>query len=164
VQTGALRLRASAHKHENHRFARLSRRRGEARGGGGCAPPRSCICINCKWVDRCKTYHWVETQHEQEHVTAAPDFEPVDPQIQVFIREEPPPPPPRAPAPSPISPAPSPPQSSGAAAVPAAGEAAVAGEMLRDLTTEFDVFACDAFTEDSGRWLRLMPDAGFVPS
>ncbi|EOD14825.1 hypothetical protein EMIHUDRAFT_49568, partial [Emiliania huxleyi CCMP1516] len=77
-----------------------------------------CICINCKWVDRCKTYHWVETQHEQEHVTAAPDFEPVDPQIQ----------------------------------------AAVAGEMLRDLTTEFDVFACDAFTEDSGRWLRLMPD------
>ena len=128
------------------------------------APPICCICINCKWVDRCKTYHWVETQHEQEHVTAAPDFEPVDPQIQVFIREEPPPPPPRAPTPSPISPAPPPPQSSGAAAVPAAGEAVVAGEMPRDLTTEFDVFACDAFTEDSGRWLRLMPDAGFVPS
>ena len=32
------------------------------------------------------------------------------------------------------------------------------------LTTEFDVFACDAFVEDQGKWLRLMPDAGFVPT
>ena len=30
-----------------------------------------------------------------------------------------------------------------------------------DLTVEYDVFACDAFTEDRGRWLRLMPDADF---
>ena len=32
------------------------------------------------------------------------------------------------------------------------------------LTTEYDVFACDAFTPDKGRWLRLMPDAQYVPT
>ena len=32
------------------------------------------------------------------------------------------------------------------------------------LTTEYDVFACDAFTPDAGRWLRLMPDAQYVPT
>ena len=42
--------------------------------------PRSCICINCKWIDRCEVYHWVEKQHEQPHVTDSPDFEPVEPQ------------------------------------------------------------------------------------
>ncbi len=32
------------------------------------------------------------------------------------------------------------------------------------LTTEYDVFGCGSFTEDQGKWLRLMPDAGFVPT
>ena len=32
------------------------------------------------------------------------------------------------------------------------------------LTTEYDVFACDAFVADQGRWLRLMPDAQYVPT
>ena len=32
------------------------------------------------------------------------------------------------------------------------------------LTTEYDVFACDAFVPDQGRWLRLMPDAQYVPT
>ena len=50
------------------------------------AAPQCCICINCKWVDRCKTYHWVEEMHEQPHVTEAPDFDPNDPQIQVYSR------------------------------------------------------------------------------
>ena len=31
------------------------------------------------------------------------------------------------------------------------------------LTTEYDVFECASFAEDAGKWLRLMPDAGFVP-
>jgi hypothetical protein len=31
------------------------------------------------------------------------------------------------------------------------------------LTTEYDVFGCDAFLEDKGRWLRLMPDADYIP-
>ncbi|MGL4880933.1 MAG: Ycf34 family protein, partial [Waterburya sp.] len=24
-----------------------------------------CICVNCKYVDRCQTYNAVETQHQQ---------------------------------------------------------------------------------------------------
>ena len=45
-----------------------------------------CICINCEYVDRCSTYHAVETQHQQPHLTLSPDFEPQDPQINVNIR------------------------------------------------------------------------------
>ncbi len=104
-------------------------------------PPLCCICINCKFVDRCSTYHWVETQHEQPHVTETPDFEPNDPQIQVFIRNE----------------------KDEAEALAAAGESP-AELVSRTLTTEFDVFECDAFSEDQGKWLRLMPDAGFIPT
>ena len=32
------------------------------------------------------------------------------------------------------------------------------------LTTEYDVFACDAFALDKGRWLRLVPDAEYAPT
>jgi len=28
-----------------------------------------CICINCYFVDRCLTYHAVETQHQERHLT-----------------------------------------------------------------------------------------------
>ncbi|MFP4133859.1 MAG: Ycf34 family protein [Halothece sp.] len=47
-----------------------------------------CICINCHYVDRCTTYHAVETQHEQAHLTDSPDFEPIDPTINVNIRTQ----------------------------------------------------------------------------
>ena len=132
-----------------------------------------CICINCRWVDRCTTYHWVETQHDQAHLTLEPDFDPTDPRIQVFIRsdfedeEE------------------DEGESSGVAAE-SVGSAATAGDVAGSVdagedgkgsvdagvqlldgpsvTTEFDVYACDAFTEDEGRWIRLMPDADFVPT
>lgn len=76
--------------------------------------------------------------HEQPHVAEDPDFEPKDPQIQVFIRNE---------------------NSTDAADVPAEE-----GGVRSELTVEYDVFACDAFTEDKGRWLRLMPDADFIPT
>lgn len=46
-----------------------------------------CICINCSYVDRCLTYHAVETQHQQPHLTDAPDFEAVNPTINVNIRD-----------------------------------------------------------------------------
>lgn len=97
--------------------------------------PKCCICINCKLVDRCKVYHWVETMHSQPHVTEeeALDFDPKDPQVQVFIRNE--------------------------------LEAEEAAKGLHPaLTTEYDVFECDAFTPDEGKWLRLMPDANFIPT
>ena len=45
-----------------------------------------CICINCEYVDRCMTYHAVEEQHQQNHLTISPDFDPKEPQINVNIR------------------------------------------------------------------------------
>lgn len=45
-----------------------------------------CICIHCYYVDRCTTYHAVEAQHQQPHLTLTPDFEPQGPQINVNIR------------------------------------------------------------------------------
>ena len=32
------------------------------------------------------------------------------------------------------------------------------------LSTEYDVFACDAYDEEMGKWIRLMPDADFIPT
>jgi hypothetical protein len=45
-----------------------------------------CICINCEYVDRCTTYHAVETQHQQAHLTDRPSFEADEPSINVNIR------------------------------------------------------------------------------
>jgi hypothetical protein len=45
-----------------------------------------CICINCHYVDRCSTYHAVETQHQERHLTDNPDFEATEPEINVNIR------------------------------------------------------------------------------
>ncbi len=45
-----------------------------------------CICINCEYVDRCTTYHAVEEQHQQPHLTLSPDFDPQEPSINVNIR------------------------------------------------------------------------------
>jgi Hypothetical chloroplast protein Ycf34 len=47
-----------------------------------------CICIHCHYVDRCLTYHAVEGQHEQPHLTEIPTFEPAEPSINVNIREK----------------------------------------------------------------------------
>ncbi len=45
-----------------------------------------CVCVNCHYVDRCVTYHAVEFEHQQPHLTETPDFEPVGPTINVNIR------------------------------------------------------------------------------
>lgn len=45
-----------------------------------------CICINCHYVDSCITYHAVEAQHQQPHLTETPFFEPIEPTINVNIR------------------------------------------------------------------------------
>jgi len=44
-----------------------------------------CICINCKWVDRCITYHDVENNHHVDHICNLPDFKAVNPFIHVSI-------------------------------------------------------------------------------
>jgi hypothetical protein len=48
-----------------------------------------CICINCHYVDSCVTYHAVEEQHQQPHLTEYPVFEPQGPTINVNIRNTP---------------------------------------------------------------------------
>lgn len=45
-----------------------------------------CICVNCAYVDRCHTYHAVEEQHQQPHLTSDPTFDPIEPTINVNIR------------------------------------------------------------------------------
>lgn len=47
-----------------------------------------CICVNCHYVDRCITYHAVEHQHQQPHLTESPDFEANEPTINVNIRQQ----------------------------------------------------------------------------
>ncbi|MEO0946955.1 MAG: Ycf34 family protein [Cyanobacteria bacterium J06641_5] len=47
-----------------------------------------CICINCEYVDRCFTYHAVETQHQQPHLCEAPTFDPTEPTINVNIHSQ----------------------------------------------------------------------------
>ncbi len=47
-----------------------------------------CICVNCYYVDSCQTYHAVEGQHQQPHLTEMPTFEPTEPTINVNIRTD----------------------------------------------------------------------------
>ena len=130
--------------------------------------PSCCICINCKLVDRCKLYHWVEEMHAQPHLTEEADFDPSDPQVRGRGSRD---------------------SCEDAEATRCSfwwcglsrlvallfstqvqvflrneeeAENVADGRPL--LTTEYDVFACDAFTPDKGRWLRLMPDAQYVPT
>lgn len=50
-----------------------------------------CICVDCQWVTSCKAYHFVETKHEQPHMSEKPTFLPREgsPTINVNIRTEP---------------------------------------------------------------------------
>ncbi len=44
-----------------------------------------CICVDCAWVDRCKTYHKVEQNHGVKHISQNPDFQGINPKIHVSI-------------------------------------------------------------------------------
>ena len=46
-----------------------------------------CICINCRWVDRCETYHSVERQHGVSHLTHKPDLKPKNPKIIISVSD-----------------------------------------------------------------------------
>ena len=48
-----------------------------------------CICVNCYWVDRCKTYSAVEEQHGVKHISPNPDFQGNNPKIHINILEMP---------------------------------------------------------------------------
>ena len=47
---------------------------------------------------------------------------------------------------------------------PDEGAEGAGGVTTAVLTTEYDVFECASFSEDADKWMRLMPDAGFVPT
>ena len=46
-----------------------------------------CICVDCAWVNRCKTYHTVEEHHGIQHLTQNPDFQGINPKIHINISD-----------------------------------------------------------------------------
>ena len=86
-----------------------------------------CICVNCQYVDSCITYHAVEGQHQQPHLTDVPTFEPNNPTINVNI---------------------TPPK------VIVRGDKIITGN---DFGSEYDVVGCDSFTAEMGKWAKLRP-------
>jgi len=142
-----------------------------------------CICVDCKWVTSCKAYHFVESKHEQPHMSEEPTFLPQEgsPTINVNIRTEQ-----------------RKPQAKAGVDKNVAGmwkdqlredEAdEEEGEPKRDAryyeetgtveavrtntttTIEYDVVKCADFVQDKGCWVRNMPEEikrvnpDFVPS
>ena len=86
-----------------------------------------CICVNCQYVDSCVTYHAVEGQHQQPHLTDIPTFEPSNPTINVNI---------------------TPPK------VTIRGDEIITGN---DFGSEYDVVGCDSFMAEMGKWAKLRP-------
>jgi hypothetical protein len=131
--------------------------------------PLNCICIDCKWVTSCAAYHFVETKHEQPHMTENPTFEPREgsPTIHVNIRtirtsqdrqaeiqrmwkEHQ--------------------QETERALARAQDHGEEKYDLVPQVTYEYDVVACEDFVQDKGCWVRNMPDEirranpDFVPS
>jgi hypothetical protein len=48
-----------------------------------------CICVDCRWVDRCQAYHAVERQHGANHLCQAPDLVPDQPKIHISVLDLP---------------------------------------------------------------------------
>lgn len=86
-----------------------------------------CICVNCHHVDNCTTYHAVEHQHQQPHLTDSPAFEPNNPTINVNI---------------------TPPK------VKIVGDEIMTGN---EFGREYDVVGCDSYREEMGKWAKLRP-------
>lgn len=132
-----------------------------------------CICIDCARVTNCAAYHFVETKHEQPHMTQNPTFEPREgsPTIHVNVRTV---------------------RSTEdrqreiermwrehkaetkKAMENSKDEGPLYGETKYDLTPvttyEYDVVKCEDFVSDPGCWVRNMPqeireaNPDFVPS
>tara|TARA_B100001029_G_scaffold34859_1_gene26530 strand:- start:190 stop:441 length:252 start_codon:yes stop_codon:yes gene_type:complete len=48
-----------------------------------------CICVDCAWVNRCKTYYSVEEHHGVQHLSHNPDFQGANPKIHINIMDMP---------------------------------------------------------------------------
>ena len=121
-----------------------------------------CICIDCARVTNCAAYHFVESKHEQPHMTENPTFTPREgsPTIHVNIRTER-----TQEGQKEIDRMWREHESETAKAEAASGggqEGALYGETVYNLfpvtTTEYDVVACEDFVEDKGCWVRNMPE------
>lgn len=135
----------------------------------------NCICIDCKWVTSCQAYHFVETKHNQPHMTENPSFMPQDgsPTIHVNVRtirtEEDR----KKEAERMWSEHQSETERAEAVADPDSDESLV-GAQKYDLgsatTYEYDVVKCADYDHDPGCWVRNMPEEiklanpDFVPS
>ncbi|MEL6470830.1 MAG: Ycf34 family protein [Cyanobacteria bacterium J06614_10] len=86
-----------------------------------------CICVNCHYVDNCITYHAVETNHQQPHLTEAPTFEPQNPTINANITL------PKV----------------------SVNNEQIAQE--NEFGFEYDVVGCGSYTEEMGKWAKLRP-------
>jgi hypothetical protein len=47
-----------------------------------------CICLACSRLQRCTTYHRVETEHGMPHLNSEPDFNPQNPRIHVSVQPQ----------------------------------------------------------------------------
>jgi hypothetical protein len=134
-----------------------------------------CICIDCARVTNCAAYHFVESKHEQPHMTENPTFEPREgsPTIHVNVRtvrdgnrqdeiarmwkEH------KAET-----------ERAMKKSVQQGDSDELYGETKYDLTPvttyEYDVVKCEDFVSDPGCWVRNMPEEirianpDFVPS
>ncbi len=86
-----------------------------------------CICVNCHYVDNCLTYHAVETNHQQPHLTLTPAFEPNNPTINANITLP---------------------------KVEVQGEVII---QENEFGFEYDVVGCDSYREEMGKWAKLRP-------
>jgi len=128
-----------------------------------------CICIDCARVTNCAAYHFVETKHEQPHMTENPTFSPREgsPTIHVNVRTQ------RDEAEMARMWREHESETSKARAT-GGEEGTLHGETVYDLspvtTIEYDVVACEDFVEDKGCWVRNMPaeirkaNPDFVPT
>jgi len=48
-----------------------------------------CICVDCAWVDRCKTYYTVEETPGVKPLSKNPDFQGTNPKIHINIWDMP---------------------------------------------------------------------------
>lgn len=80
--------------HNKHdEFSRISSYRRYGYGQSSSPSPSQlsmCICIDCARVTNCAAYHFVETKHEQPHMTEDPTFSPREgsPTIHVNVRQQ----------------------------------------------------------------------------
>lgn len=122
-----------------------------------------CICVDCAFVTNCTAYHFVESKHEQPHMTEHPTFEPRNgsPTVHVNIRTR------------------SDDQVLKRMWKEHDKETEKAGDgnsgetkydLMPETTYEYDVVACKDFVLDKGCWVRNMPEAirlanpDFVPT